>query len=361
MKLKFNLLLCFLFPLLVQARNTGIDYKKTINKEYTVSAGAVFNVANKYGKIVFHTWNKNTIKATIVITGFGKSDREAQETAESVKIQEDQSGNTVSLKSAYNPSGSGGSWFSWGGKRDSKEYVNIDYDVYLPQSLSKVSVLNQFGDVIADRFSFPAEMVLSYSTYDIREAEDLQLTVSYCDKGKIGKAGKVVMKSSYSNLRADQLGSLVTHSSYGNYTIGNVGTVEMSASYDDYKVDRLGSITGALAYTDLVTGELQQSIDLKATYGDVNIRKIGSGFKGADLQLSYADLKANVPSRLPMRIEVRLFHGDLHTGDLELKNVVSNKSVGGALSYTAQAGGGNEQSAVFRVKGSNCDVKLGTY
>ncbi|CAL1517352.1 hypothetical protein [Chitinophaga sp. MM2321] len=361
MKLKFNFLVCLLLPLVMQARNRDLTYKKTITKEFTVNAGATFNISNKYGKVIFHTWNKNEIKATITITGFGKKDEEAQSIADMVNIVTEQSSSTVvGLRTLYNPSKSGSSWFSWGGKMDSKDYVNVDYDIYVPQSLQRLRVENQFGDVIADKFTFPAELILNYCTYDIREAQDLEFKVNYCDKGKIGKAGKVRMKSNYSSLRGEQLEALETRSNYSDYTIASVGVVSISSNYDDYKLERVSGISGRCTYTDVKMDELQQELDMRMTYGDVVIKKIGTGFKGADFQLTYADAKISAPRRQPMQLEVSLINGELRTGGLELKNVISNK-VSSVLNYTAQAGGGSEQSPRLKVKGTNSSVKLDAY
>lgn len=358
MKLRFKCLLFLLFPLLAQAHNGGTAYKKTIVKAFTVSDNAALSISNKYGKIIFHAWNKNEIKATITITGFGKNEDQARSIAELVDIDTDKStGTAVSMRTAYNPARANSGWFSWGGKMDSKDYVNIDYDVYIPQSLQKLMVENQFGDVIADRFTFPVMLDMNYCTFDIREAADLTFRINYCDKGKIGKAGKVTVKGNYSTIRADQLGSLETSSNYSEYTIGKLGSLKIAANYDDYKIETADQLSGRCTYSDVRVGELQQEIDMRMTYGDVKVDKVGSGFKQADFQLTYSDLKINFARRQPLSINVNLVNGDLRTGGLELKNVISNKK-NSTLNYTAQAGGGSESSPVIKVQGTNSDVKL---
>ncbi|QJB32743.1 hypothetical protein HF324_15550 [Chitinophaga oryzae] len=359
MKLKFNLLLCLVLPLFTFATKGSVTYKKTIRKEFTVSAGTAFSLSNKYGKVVFHAWNKNEVKAVITITGFGNNDQEAQGITESVSIDAVQNGANLSLNTVYTASKSG-SWFSWGNKKDSKDYVNIDYDVYIPENLSSLKVENSFGDVIADRLKFPAEMSLNYCAYDIRDAADLRLKVNYCDKGRIGKANKVVLKGNYSELKAEQLDVLNVNSNYSNYTITNLGILKIAANYDNYKIQRVEQVSGYVTFSDTNIGDLVENINMKITYGDLDIKKVVPGFKGADLVLTFSDLKLNLPRKSPLQLDFVMVNGDLNTSGLELKNVNSNKTASTQI-YKAQAGGGGEGSPVIKIRGTNADARVTGY
>lgn len=361
MKLRFKCLLFLLLPFLAQAHDGRTAYKKIIVKNFTVSDNATLSISNKYGKIIFHAWNKNEVKATITITGFGKNDEQSQSIAELVDVDTDRNSSTaVSMRTNYNPSKGGSSWFSWGSKMDSKNYVNIDYDIYIPQSLQKLQIENQFGDVMADKFTFPVMLDMNYCTFDIREAEDLTFRINYCDKGKIGKAGKVTVKGNYSTIRADKLDALETSSNYSEYTIGKLGSLKVAANYDDYKIEAADQVEGRCTYSDVKVSELQQGINMRMTYGDVKVLKVGSGFKHADFQLTYSDVKMLFARKQPLSMMVNLVYGDLSTGGLELKNVVSNKK-NANLNYTAQAGGGSESSPTVRVQGTNSDVNFDVF
>ncbi|RFS20556.1 hypothetical protein DVR12_18515 [Chitinophaga silvatica] len=362
MKLKFKCLLFLLLPLCALASEPRTAYKKIISKNFTVDNNANFSVANKYGKIVFHTWNKNEIKATITVTGFGKSDSQAQANAESVDVNTEKSSSSAVVLRTVNGGAKGGGkgWFSWGGNSDSKGYVNIDYDIYVPQSLGKVTVENQFGDVIADKFTYPANLQLSYCTFDIRDAESLTMTLNYCDKGKLGSVKDARIVANYSTINAENIEQLDASSNYSNYYMDKVKNLKLVTTYSDYKIQSADRIDGTATYSDLKLQELQVDVNLKLTYSDLKVQKVSTSFKGADLSLSYSDVKLSLSRRQPLKIQANLTYGDLSLGDLEMKNVYYEKKAT-SLNYTGFAAGGNDNSPLLKVRGVNSDLKLSSY
>ncbi len=358
MKRKFSFLLCLLLPLLALG-NTGDEaFKRTEVKTYSVANGAQLRVSNKYGQIVIHTWNKNEIKATITITGFGKSDAESQNIVGSVSISGKQSDNNVVLSTEYNPGGSGSRWFNFGSNKNSKDYVSIDYDIYVPQSLQMAFFDNNFGDVIVgDKITFPTKFTLNYGNYDIRDAGDVQLTVNYCSKGRVGKAGAVTLRSNYSDMKAENLRSLSAISTYSTCNINVVGEATIKATYDDYKLEDVGSLNLVGTYTDVVAAGLREDLTATLTYGDLKVRKIASTFKGANIRMTYSDAKLTFARRVPLQLDFHFVYGGIKTGSMELKNVVSEKkSV--KWDYSAFANGGTEQSPKIRASGTNGDISI---
>jgi hypothetical protein len=357
MMFKYNILILLMLPVMVQANKGDAEFKKTIEKSFAVNNGATVEILNKYGKIVLRTWNKNEVKATIVITGYGKSTSEAEDIVGMVDVASRNSGGEVNLTTKYNPR-SGGKWFSWGSKRDSKDYVKIDYEVYVPQSLSKLSIDNQFGDVIADRLPFAADMRLNYCFYDIREISGpLVMNLNYCQKGNIGKAGKVNLNANYSSVNSDRIDELTVRSNYSEYDLKSVGRIEIQANYDKYKMNEVGGISSRSNYTDFQINQLQGEAKMTLTYGNADLRALSGSFKGGDFRLSYSDIKLGIPQKLPLQLNVVLSYGDVNLGGLDLKNknvIKKNKD----LIMTGFSTNGNDQSPEIRVQGAYSSVGI---
>lgn len=351
MKEKFSILLFLLLPILTYGKKGDSEFKKVIVKEFSTNSGTSLSISNKYGKIVVHTWQKNEVKATITITGFGKSVEEATSIVNMVDIDMNNSGNNASLQTVYNPSSSGNKWFSWGSKKDSKDYVNIDYELYVPERLAKLSLDNNFGDVITDVLSFPTSINMNYCNYDIKESQkQLDLNMNYCDRGRIGKAESVNIRANYSNLKSDVISSLVTRSNYCEYNLGSVSSLNTSGNYDEYNVNKVGSFSGKNTYTDFRIAEVQTEISSKLVYGDFSAKTLGTGFKSGDFQLTYTDVKVGVPQRLGLHIKVQFNRGDVSTGELSLKNVVNIKK-NSQLTYTASTNSADDRSPSISVNG----------
>jgi hypothetical protein len=360
MKEKFKILLLLLLPVFAFGAKGDSEFKRVIVKEFNSNNSfASLNISNKYGKVIIHSWSKNTIKATITITGFGKTIDEAKATNDMVDIANNSGGNTVSLQTVYNPSGSGSKWFSWGsGKKDSKDYVNIDYEVYLPENLGRLIIDNNFGDVITDVLSFPAVISMNYCNYDIKEAQkSLEMHMNYCQKGKIGKADMVSIKANYSNIRCESAGSVNTSSNYSEYVLGSVGKMEAKGNYDDYTIAKVGSITMKCTYTDFHITDVQGEINANLVYGDMDVKNISSGFKGVDLHLTYSDVKLGFLQSTGFQLKATLNSGELKTGELSLKNVNSIKK-NSNLIYSATSGNGGEQSPSINIQGVYSDIAL---
>ncbi|WPV66424.1 hypothetical protein [Chitinophaga sp. LS1] len=361
MKGKFKILLLLLLPVMAFGKKGDSEFKRVISKDYASGSNSVLSISNKYGKIIIHTWKQNHVKATITVTGFGKNASEAQNSANMVDIDESNANGEISLQTSYHPLGSTGRLFNWGAKRDSKDYVNIDYEVYVPEDLRKLSLDNSFGDILADVLSFPATMGLNYCTYDIKEVQkSLTLGLNYCDKGRIGKADALTVRANYSNLKCDNIGSLTTQSNYSEYELGIVGSLDSKSNYDDYKVAKVGALNISCNYSDFNIGELQAELNARLVYGDLKVKSIGNSFKGGRIGLTYADLKLQgMPSRIGLQFKIILHNGDVHNGGLAMKSESSIKKSSN-VTYTAISAGGNDQSPSLVINGTYSDVSFST-
>ncbi|WP_343667785.1 hypothetical protein [Chitinophaga sp.] len=361
MKEKCKILLLLLLPIMAFGKKGDSEFKRVISKDYANGSNSVLSISNKYGKIIIHTWKQNHVKATITITGFGKNPDEAQNSANMVDIDESNANGNISLQTSYHPLGSTGRLFNWGARRDSKDYVNIDYEVYVPEDLRKLALDNSFGDVLTDVLSFPATIGLNYCTYDIREVQkSLTLSMNYCDKGRIGKADALIVHANYSNLKCDNIGSLNTRSNYSEYELGTVGVLDSKSNYDDYKVARAASVNITCNYSDFNIAELQAEVNAKLVYGDLKVKSIGNGFKGGRITLTYADIKLmGMPSRIGLQFRISLHNGDVHNGGLSMKSESSVKKAS-QLTYNAISAGGNDQSPTLTINGTYSDVSFGT-
>jgi hypothetical protein len=352
MHLKFKILFLLLLPSLAFAKG---DQKsvRTLEKSFSANASNSFKLTNKYGRITINIWDKNEINAKVTITGFGKSENEAKEIAAAVNIEEGNNNGELSITSKYDPGNK--SWI-FGNNKNGKEYVNIDYVVYIPRKLKNVTLINNFGDVLARELTSPTSLILNYCYFDIANADDLYGTMNYCDKGKIGKTNNTNLKINYSSFRLEESAQMTMVSNNCDYRLGNVGTLNLKSNYDDFRLERAQKMTVIGNYTDLHIGHLESEGTFNVNYSDINIKTSGSDFKALYFSGNYSDVRMGIVKSLPVKIEASFSYGDISTGGLSMKNVHTVKK-GTKLEYSGTAGDG---SVTMQLKGNYTDVTLKT-
>lgn len=355
---KSTILLILCFPAAASAGKGNQEHRIRLTKEFSVSPGSRVEVNNKYGKIVINIWNKPECKAEIEIVGFGKTNEQARKIAEMVEIQATSPGGQVKLETKYNPS-AGGSWL-WGGKRDSRDYVNVNYVISVPPNLGVLALRNNFGDILARELPFRvSDIAINYGFLDIGNAAHLlKVTMNYTDKARVGKAVQMQVNANYSNLRCEKVDKLQINSNNSNYTIGNAEVLRLNCNYDDYKINTTGNINLNGNYTDVKTEQLKSTGVFSTNYSDVVIGRLHPTFTALTISGRYSDYKIGMDKNTPFRVTASLRYGDLSAESFEWKDVQSEKK-NQNLSFSAITTNATNAAALIRINGSYCDVKLG--
>ena len=77
------------------------EVKRTITKEFPVSANDEVMVNNRYGNITISEWGKNKVSFTVEITGKGEKAQIAQELADRVSIDFNKNGKKISATTVF--------------------------------------------------------------------------------------------------------------------------------------------------------------------------------------------------------------------------------------------------------------------
>lgn len=346
-----------LCPLLAFAAKGDEEHKLRITKSFNVGTSSKVIVQNKYGKIVVNIWNRNECKADIEIVGFGANEDQARRMAEMVEIKASENGDAVKMETTYNASGAG-KWFNFG-KKDSRDYVNVNYNLYVPANIAFLVLENNFGDVLARDLPMTSRVQVNYGFVDISEAgKKLSVHLNYTDKCRIGKAQDLEVHANYSNMRVGNAGNVVLHSNNGNCQFGMAGETKINSNYDDIKFQGVKSLELSANYTDFKADQLNGSTSISANYSDISLRRIAPEFKSIRISVNYTDVKLGLSNNSAFRVKAVMKNGDLKTGDFDWKNVnqIRNNE---NLSFSAITANGSDASSVIVIEGKYSDVKLG--
>lgn len=352
----FLALLCL--PAWLGAHPRNIRYQKTLNREFSVGSGASLNLANKYGKVLIHTWDQNRIQATIIITGFGASMDDARHQADRVTIEASQTGNQVSLKTHYSAL-EVSFWsrlFSWGSS-SGKNYVTIDYEVYIPASLGYFHISDQYGDVLAEYIPCKTSLDLGYAHFNLGRIEGpLKLSMDY-SSGNLSRAGQVDLNASYSKLFADYLDTLTIHSNYCHYLLDSIGELTLRSNYDEYTIQHAGGIDFSSNYTNYHIGTLDHSLAGTYTYGDLDLTTLSRNFRGVDIRGSYGHVHLGLGLHPYFQLSVVIHYGKLRTGDLKFDHSNQDQE-GSQKTFSGFTTGADPKAPSIRFQGDYADLVL---
>lgn len=293
---------------------------RTITKTFDVSSGAQLTLSNKYGKVNLHTWSRNQIKAVITITANSSGGDNSQSLINLVNIQSDQSGNNVTLTTIYKP-GSGSSFWSrfFGSGNHRGNTVRIDYDIYVPQSLAMLHIDNNYGDVAGNDIPGNFSLNINYGNFYLNKvAGSLQLDANYSG-GSVNGVVKGNINANYTNFNAGQISNLQIHSNYSDCKISDAGELQFNGNYGNFSADQIDGITSRSNYTDYKIGTLQQHANMSTTYGDIKIQALGDQLKSMMIHSTYGNVKIGIPANLPLRLNIDLTSGNIHTGKIPLQ------------------------------------------
>lgn len=337
-----------------------VPYQRTVTKTYTVESGARVNIENKYGKVNLHTWNKNQVQAIITITTDGPTAENAQELSRQVEITANASANSVSLLTKYDPSilGGGGFWKKFfGGSSNTTKYVHIDYEVYMPGTVSATTVKNNYGDVAADGIPGDLSLQINYGNFHLNKiGGKLDLNANYC-KGVWTGSGAGEFRTNYTDVNVDEVGDLDIRANYCDYKIGKAGKVSFHGNYGDVAAQDVEGIESQSNYTDFKIGTVRRQVNMSLTYGDVTIAQLGSNFSGLFLKGSYANVSIGVPTSLSLRADIRLSYGNIHTGDLHFPSVQKDDH-GKTSTLKGSTSGATANAPLLQVSANYTDVSL---
>jgi len=284
MKSKFGLLLVLMLLMGPIALIAGEDTKvsKRLGKKYKVSSGAQLELVNKYGNVLIHSWDKDSLVVRIVITAYGKNREMSQKLLDRTDVEFDQSGDYISITTQLDKSQG---WLKdlWNELSDysksilSKEQLDVDYEVYLPEYLS-LEVHNKFGDVFLPDRKGNTRLTLSngnLKSENLQGSAVLDLSFGEADIASVSNATiylkSVEMDLSYAN-------DLILKSSSSKIFMDEVQTLDVTSRTDRFRISQLHQLKGKGSFTKIRLAQISGSARMDMNYGSLTIDQVDSEF-----------------------------------------------------------------------------------
>ncbi|MES2518320.1 MAG: hypothetical protein V4585_09450 [Bacteroidota bacterium] len=289
-----------------QAEDNPIEKKKMISKSFSVDSKDRLSISNQHGDVKVELWNKNEIKVDITITGYGTSEKKAQELIDNVEITDKREGEKISFKTFIDSDNSNWSWgntWSWTSKKEencncpnTKRGVEINYTIYMPRT-NALSVANKYGKTIIPQFDAPLKITSNYGSFssDRLKGTDKDIFVQY-GTSNIKQMDDGDLQISYSKLNVDKADNLRLKNNYGSIVLDDINNLDGTFQYSSGKIGRINE-TGKLSisYSDGVQlSELSKtlkSLDIRSNYTAVKLPVNGDVNADFEVTTTYANFR----------------------------------------------------------------------
>jgi hypothetical protein len=254
------------------SQNGLIEKRRNIVKVFDVGNHDLLMVDNQFGQVKVNLWSKEEIKVEIIVTANAPTDERAGEYLNSVSIDEKRVKNQISLTTNINRSQFGNN--GWNNKKGEKNFIRIDYTVYMPKENALI-VRNKFGDTDIPSFHAPLTIDSRYGNFvaNVLDNPENTIDVKY-GSAKIGKMDGGKLEFQYSNLKLDQAKKLFLSNKFGDLSIGDVTNLDADIDYSGAKI-----------------GTMRGSGKIKLNYsGNFKIDELSNSAQNVDIQAAYSSV-----------------------------------------------------------------------
>ena len=293
-------------PVQQQPVQDAQEFTKTIKKEFPITSNGTVDLANKYGKVEVHTWERNRVKIDVSIVVDARSESSAQDVFDRITI--DFSNDDAFVKAETTIESSNSWWSSsWG---NNKSEFQVNYDVYMPVSCN-LRLGNQYGDSNVEAISGNADVEVKYGNFQLEgiggslkvslgygngtvvKARDVSAAVSY-SKINFSDAQDILFETKYSKIFVDKGASIKADSKYDQFNIGKIVRFNCESRYGNVEIGDAETVIANSRYTDYKVGKLRDGADFDIEYGGLKVNDLAKGFSSVVLNGKYSDFKIYV-------------------------------------------------------------------
>ena len=287
MKKCFNIFIAFIIatPLLAQVRQER-DYERS----FSVPENAKVEVVNKYGEVIIHTWDLDSIKVEVIVRAEGKNSSVVSKSMSRVDIRFRKIGSVIS---AVTKIGNNGGFF--GNVLKEVEGVvgnnklKVDYQVWMPKDVM-LSIENKFGDLYMSSLDGRVDLDVSHGDIKAQNlSSSLNLKHSY-GKSSFGKMNKGIFTLRGSEIRIDEANDLNIESGSSEIRVDKIDRIQLNSRNDKIHLLDAQEIMCEGSFTNLTSDLLRGSARLDFSYGDIYLSRIIKDFNAIDITGKSTDI-----------------------------------------------------------------------
>ncbi len=369
----FSLLsLVFILSISGYAQEKLVTKIKIIDTVFSQSNVKEISVFNSFGNVDISRWNEEKLKVviTIKVIAWDKEDagRFAEKLIPKMELETNKAGNYYftttndlsNIKNLCNCNKKAIVYAPWFKKKAKVKYYSVNYKIYIPSSISIMSVINNFGNMSlpdfdgnlyfflrngnlkAGKLKFTKPTMFSQIKYGKARIESLEngkLCLYSCKDVHIGAVLNADIKSEFSKIQIDQCNKLSVRSKSDVFSIGSLTSLDGTGDFSEFTINTL-----------------KKSLNLKEKSGLVSVGHINPGFSLIKLNGEYSDYNLNL-NNLQFTFDARLNFTDLKCSD-DIYPAADKKILQNSSASIVKKIGDNPQNRKVTIECTNCNVRL---
>lgn len=278
------------------------DIKKVLaEKSYPVNQSPTLTVNHEFGEVTCKNWDKQEI--SVKITGIAKtSNSEKAETAFK-RIQYTLEGNKDAVKVICKLGGN---------NNGQKPDVSINVEIFMPQSIN-LELEHQFGSAFIGVVDGNGIISSEYGNLKVNSLSgpDSKIKIGF-GEGHINTFGGKNINVSYSKFSVENVGDFAMKGEYSEIEVTVVGILNLTQEGGECNISRAVSVSGTSNMSSLNIGRLEKKLDIKTSYGSLNIEKVDPGFTEINVTNDYGSANIYIPAEALYSIDATIVYGSLN-------------------------------------------------
>jgi hypothetical protein len=355
--MKYRLLLFSLILSLHITGQTGYVEKRTVSDKFAVSDNTHLEVSNKYGDIIFTTWEIDSVAVDVEIYIESEKYENAQELLELASVNLEQRGTYIIAETIW---GEYSSFWSQTknqirGVIGADQKIQIDYHISLPDYLS-VDIDNKFGDVFLPPYKGEVTVEMSHGDFRCRNLSNPRKVKFGYGKLMVDEIGSTVLDLEFAEIRISSTQKLNIKSRSSELHIDRATLLEFDSRNDELYLGEIDALNGIFHFTTTEIKKLNTTADIIQNYGSLSARSLDKEFRNIRITPKKSEITLEVSEFIPFNFSVHLTNGEQFASVPELITIKRDDTVGDERQIDGFWK--NESKRTIFIKGQNSVVKI---
>jgi hypothetical protein len=295
------------------------DFQKTLS----LGTGQSFRIENKFGEVRIHGESGRDLKISATIRAQADSREQAQNFADKVQIDVEQTAQGVQVRTNYPEDNR-----NWFGRKNAS--YSVDYDIAVPAD-APLFVRNSFGSVNATGVRGKSEFDNSHGSLTVRDTGAARLSNSFGSIELSGAAGDSTVNDNNGSVQVVQVkGSLEVHNRFGSITVREIqGAANITGGNGAVNLTDAGSANVTTSFGSVEARTIRGDLIVHDNNGNVDVSSVGGAADITDSfgNVTFSDVKGRVNCTTSNgRVSGSSLSGSAVTirdsfGNLELNNI----------------------------------------